>query len=201
MIARSANAADIAVERANEEKAEAHVTIANSNFATAPGRRCEADHHLAAGRPATRPQPPLFVDAATGDFRQQPARPLSTPASPTPLSAPSTSTARPRAQPHCLGATLDPGHRRLRASPRANPARPPPPPPPAEPRTAQTDLPDPQRCFSTGSSEPAGVEIEVPAPGTVTLTGSGIKLVRRTAAGPGDRDACRSSPGRSPRSG
>jgi hypothetical protein len=89
-----------------------------------------------------------------------------------------------RAAPRCFGTDAIPDMGAYERSPtEACPPPPPPPPPPFEPRKPVF------RIIKLTLNKRVGggsVQIEVPEGGTLSLTGSGIKLVRRRAANPGD---------------
>jgi hypothetical protein len=89
-----------------------------------------------------------------------------------------------RAQPGCFGTGAVPDMGAYERAPTAAcPPPPPPPPPPLEPRKPIFRVIKLSLNKRLGSGS---LQVEVPNAGTVSLTGQGIKLVRRRAAAAGD---------------
>ncbi len=177
-IAWSASGADVAAA-IEGGLPEAHVNIANSDFAVVddpPGNavtslRPAPTATSTASRPSSRRRSATSGSAAT--------RPRWTEALPRPPIGPYDLEGNERAQGRCFGAAPVPDMGAYERSPTdACPPPPPPPPPPVEPRKPVFRILGLRLNKKTGFGR---VLVEVPGAGTVSLTGSGVKLVRRTA--------------------
>jgi len=182
VIAHSANATDIFAE-SGEGLAETHVNISHSSFTTV------VDHPSTStvtppGANGNLAAVPSFVDPAAGDFHLAAGSPGIDGGIADGLVGALDLDGAPRAQPGCFGGAAIPDMGAYeRSATEACPPPPPPPPPPFEPRKPVF------RIIKLNLNKRAGggsLQVEVPSGGTLSLTGSGIKLVRRRAASPGD---------------
>jgi hypothetical protein len=182
VIAHSEHGIDIAAER-DVGLSEAHVNIVNSSFATT-----EDDPSMVSvaptGSSGNVSAVPVFVDPSAGDFHLESGSPGLDGGIADAFVGSVDLDGAARPQPGCFGAAAiaDMGAYE-RAATAACPPPPPPPPPPLEPRkpifrVIKLNL---NKRQGTGS-----LQIEVPGAGTVSLTGQGIKFIRRRAAAAGD---------------
>jgi hypothetical protein len=126
---------------------------------------------------------PTFVDAANGDFHVDGDSPTLD-GGLVDLSVGSIDLeGNDRAQAGCFGANPVPDMGAYERTPTAVcPPPPPPPPPPFEPRKPIFRI---VNLFLNKKTGTGRLLVEVPGAGTLSLTGSGVKLVRRTAPGGG----------------
>ena len=184
VIARSANHTDVVAEiQGPGGLPKSHVTITNSNFATI-AQAPEPAEVTAPGTNGNQTAPPVFADAAAGDFHEAESSPT--------LDAGATDLAvgtrdpdgNARALSKCFGTDAVPD---IGAYERRATAECPPPPPPLPP---SVEPPKPTfrivRLTLNKHTGRGSLRVEVPAPGTLALAGSGVKLVRRTAGAAGD---------------
>ena len=130
---------------------------------------------------------PTFLDAAGGDFHVGGDSPTLDGGLADPSVGSLDLDGHDRAQAGCFGTSPVPDMGAYERTPTAAcPPPPPPPPPPVEPRKPVFRIVKPARC----NKKPATgrLLVEVPGAGTLSLTGSGVKLVRRDGARRGRRD-------------
>jgi hypothetical protein len=188
VIARAAHQVDVRTDTPGEGGfPEVALRLVHSNYGTEV-----EDLPSAVGTPAgtagNQTEAPLFAHPEIGDFHVLP--PSATVSSPTIDAAVADAQTgaldldgSPRVQPGCLGAAPLPdiGAYELAGTEACPPPAPMPPEPPRPP-----DPPKPAFRILKVSLRGAGgsIQVETPAAGTVTLTGSGVKLVTRATAGP-----------------
>ena len=182
VIARSENGTDIAAER-DVGLSEAHFNVSNSSFSTFS----DDPSTVTVTPPGTNGNvsaAPTFADPVSGDFHLK-ADSAGLDGGVADASVGSLDLdGTARAQPGCFGTGAVPDMGAYERAPTdACPPPPPPPPPPLEPRkpifrVIKLSL---NKRLGTGS-----LQVEVPNAGTVSLTGQGIKLIRRRAAAAGD---------------
>ena len=184
VIARSANGFDVAAT-AFEPKVLPRVLVrmAGSNYATVGETNVEIDV-TDAGTEGNSAAAPLFVDAAAGNFREAAGSPTLDAGVDDPLNGGIDIDGAGRAQPSCLGPHAKPlpdagAYERSPEGQCPNPPEPPPPPP--EPPKPQFRI----LQVKVGKGGSGSVRVEVPAAGTAAVTGSGLKFLTRSSAGPG----------------
>jgi hypothetical protein len=183
VIARSENAFDVFAKRLGG-LSETHVNITHSSFATFSDEPSMATV-TPPGTNGNLSAPILFVQPAFwGDFHLSGGSPGLDGG----IADGSVGTldldGHQRAQSKCIGTAAVPDMGAYERAPTdACPPPPPPPPPPFEPRKPVFRIIKLNLNKRTGGGS---MQVEVPSGGTLTLTGSGIKLVRRRAASPGD---------------
>jgi hypothetical protein len=184
VIARSPNDTDIVAEIEGGGFPKAHLNIRNSSFGEfqdlAPNPDASVTPLGTAGNIAAAP---TFIDPANGDFHVDGASPTLD-GGIADLSVGSIDLdGNDRAQAGCFGADPVPDMGAYERTPTATcPPKPPPPPPPFEPRKPIFRIVGLSLNKKTGTGR---LLVEVPGAGTLSLTGSGVKLVRRTAPGGG----------------
>jgi hypothetical protein len=184
VIARSANDTDVVAEVEGGGFPRAHLNISHSSFGEfqdlAPNPDASVTPLGTAGNIAATP---IFIDAANGNFHVDGESPTLDGGIADPLVGSIDLDGNDRAQAGCFGANPVPDMGAYERTPTATcPPPPPPPPPPFEPRKPVF------RIVSLSLNKKAGTGrllVEVPGAGTLSLTGSGVKLVRRTAPGGG----------------
>lgn len=184
VIARSVNGTDVVAEIEGGGFPKAHLNITNSSFGEfqdlAPNPDASVTPLGTAGNIAAAP---TFIDAANGDFHVDGASPTLDGGIADLFVSSIDLGGNDRAQAGCFGANPVPDMGAYERSPTAAcPPKPPPPPRPFEPRKPVF------RIVSLFLNKRAGTGrllVEVPGAGTLSLTGSGVKLVRRTAPGGG----------------
>jgi hypothetical protein len=182
VIARSANATDVVAEIKGGGFPKAHLNIRNSSFGEFADDPPEATV-TPLGTAGNIAAAPTFIDAANGDFHVDGKSPTLD-GGIADLSVGSIDLdGNGRAQPGCFGANPVPDMGAYERTPTAAcPPPPPPPPPPFEPRKPIFRI---VNLFLNKKTGTGRLLVEVPGAGTLSLTGSGVKLVRRTAAGGG----------------
>lgn len=184
VIARSVNDTDVVAEIEGGGFPKAHLNIRNSSFGEfqdlAPNPDASVTPLGTAGNIAAAP---TFIDAANGDFHVDGASPTLD-GGIVDLSVGSIDLdGNDRAQAGCFGANPVPDMGAYERTPTAAcPPPPPAPPPPFEPRKPVFRILSLSLNKKTGAGR---LLVEVPGSGTLSLTGSGVKLVRRTAPGGG----------------
>jgi hypothetical protein len=182
VIARSANDTDIVAEIGGGGFPKAHLNMRNSSFGELADNVPDAAVTPlgAAGNIAAAP---AFLDAAAGDFHVDGSSPTLD-GGLADLSVGSIDLdGNDRAQAGCFGANPVPDMGAYERTPTAAcPPPPPPPPPPFEPRKPIFRI---VNLFLNKKTGTGRLLVEVPGAGTLSLTGSGVKLVRRTAPGGG----------------
>jgi hypothetical protein len=186
VIARSQNGTDIFAEITGGGFPTAHDEIANSDFGefteAPPGPPTVSVTPL--GTNGNISAPPAFVNAAEGDFHVGATSPTIDAGIGGPLVGEFDLDGMRRVQAGCFGATPTPDMGAFeRTATLACPPPPPPPPPPVEPRKPVFRVVSLALNKKTGAGR---LLVEVPeGGGTLSLTGSGVKLVRRTAPAEG----------------
>jgi hypothetical protein len=182
LIARSENGTDMVAELVVGGFPKVHLNVTNSNFATVVDNVPDAAV-TPVGTAGNISAPPTFIAPAEGDFHVGGSSPT--------LDGGVSDLAvgildlegHDRLQSKCFGTTAVPDMGAYERTPTdACPPPPPPPPPPFEPRKPIFRILSLVLNKKTGAGR---LEVEVPGPGTLSLTGSGVKLVRRTAPGDG----------------
>jgi hypothetical protein len=178
VIAKSVNGTDIVAALGESGLPKAHLNISHSSFgefADDPPDAAVTPLGTAGNIAAT----PIFIDAANGNFHVDGESPTLDGGIADSLVGSIDLDGNDRAQAGCLGANPVPDMGAYERTPTATcPPPPPPPPPPFEPRKPVF------RIVSLSLNKKAGTGrllVEVPGAGTLSLTGSGVKLVRRTA--------------------
>ena len=182
VIARSANGTDVVAELEGGGFPKAHLNITNSSFGEFADNAPDAAVTPlgTAGNIATAP---TFLDVAGGNFHVDGSSPTLDGG----LADLSVSgrdlDGNDRAQAGCFGANPVPDMGAYERTPTdACPPPPPSPPPPFEPRKPVFRI---VNLFLNKKTGAGRLLVEVPGAGTLSLTGSGVKLVRRTAPGGG----------------
>ena len=185
VIARAANGVDV-VASAAEPKVLPRVLVrmAGSNYASVAETNVEIDV-TDPGSEGNSTAAPLFVDAASGNFRPAAGSPTLDAGVEDPLNGGIDIDGAGRAQPSCLGpyARPLPDAGAYERSPEGQcPTPPQPPPPPPEPAKPQFRI---LKLKLNKRSGKGSVQVEVPAAGIAGLTGSGVKFVTRKTASAG----------------
>jgi hypothetical protein len=184
VIARSVNDTDVVAEIEGGGFPKAHLNIRNSSFGEfhdlAPNPDASVTPLGTAGNIAAAP---TFIDAAAGDFHVGGDSPTLDGGIADLAVGSIDLDGNDRAQAGCFGADPVPDMGAYERTPTATcPPKPPPPPPPFEPRKPVFRILSLSLNKKTGAGR---LLVEVPGAGTLSLTGSGVKLVRRTAPGGG----------------
>jgi hypothetical protein len=182
VIARSGNATDVVAEIEGGGFPKAHLNIKNSSFGEFADDPPEAAV-TPLGTAGNIAAAPTFIAAASGDFHVDGGSPTLD-GGIADLSVGSIDLdGNDRAQPGCFGASPVPDMGAYERTPTAACPPPPPLPPPLfEPRKPIFRI---VNLFLNKKAGTGRLLVEVPAAGTLSLTGSGVKLVRRTAVGAG----------------
>jgi hypothetical protein len=180
LIAHSQHSTDVTAALVGASNPEALVALTHSNYATI-GEQLPYAAVTPLGASGNQTAAPAFVDAAAGDFHQAPGSPTIDGALADSHTGALDLEGHARAQPGCLGGPSVPDIGAFERT--ATSVCPPPPPetvPPKEP-------PKPVFRIVKVTVHGAGgsVQIETPGAGTLTLTGLGVKLVRRSAPAAG----------------
>jgi hypothetical protein len=184
VIAHSENDTDVVAEALPGGFPKALLHITNSSFGEFEPTTPNSDVAVTAlGTAGNISAAPTFLDAASGDFHVGGDSPTLDGG----IADISVGTldldGNDRAQAGCFGANAVPDMGAYERSPTAAcPPRPPPPPPPFEPRKPIFRI---VNLFLNKKTGTGRLQVEVPGAGTLSLTGSGVKLVRRTAPGDG----------------
>jgi hypothetical protein len=182
VIARSENGTDVVAELITGGFPKAHVSITNSNFATVADAAPDAAV-TPIGTSGNISAPPTFVNPATGDFHVGGDSPTLDGGVADLSVGILDLDGHDRLQSKCFGTAAVPDMGAYERTPTDNcPPPPPPPPPPFEPRKPVFRILSLVLNKKTGAGR---LLVEVPGAGTLSLTGSGVKLVRRTAPGGG----------------
>jgi hypothetical protein len=177
VIARSAGGPDVAAETFGGCCPEAHMNIVNSNFG-----EVEDSPSVSTVTPLVTngniSAPPTFVDAANGDFHVLGDSPtLDGGISDSSVGAVDLD-GHDRSQSKCFGTSPVPDMGAYERTPTDSCPPPPPlPPPPYEPRKPVFRI---VNLFLNKKTGGGRLLVEAPGAGTLSLTGSGVKLVRRT---------------------
>lgn len=178
VIARAAFAADV---RAGYEKSgtppQIHIELDHSNYATISDEPSRASV-TAPGTEGNQTAAPLFTEPIAGDFSELAGSPTIDAAVVDTLTTSLDILGKERVQPGCIGALAVPDIGAYEFGPAT--ANCPPPPPKPEP---PPEPPKPQFRIVSVSLHGAGgkIRVEVPAPGKLSVTGLGVKLVSRPA--------------------
>ena len=182
VIAKSAHAADVAVETFGAGSPTLNTAFANSNFATLE-ENIGLGTVTPAGSGTNQTEAPLFANPATGDFHELDGSPTLDAGAADPSDGALDLDGAPRAQPGCAGAAATPDIGAYELD--GTGACPPPKPQPVNPGGPDKRIPV-FRIVKVAAHGAAGtVQIEVPSAGMLSLTGSGIKLITRATGGPG----------------
>jgi hypothetical protein len=178
VIARSINGTDVVAEiGAGGGFPKAHLTISNSSFGEFDDEVPDASV-TPIGSAGNISAPASFLDASNGDFRVAGDSPtLDGGIADLAVSAIDLD-GNDRAQAKCFGADPVPDMGAYERTPTATCPPPPPPPPPVEPRKPVFRV---VNLFLNKKTGAGRLLVEVPGAGTLSLTGSGVKLIRRTA--------------------
>jgi hypothetical protein len=182
VVARSANGIDVAAEIDGGGFPKAHLNITNSSFGEFQDLAPNPDAYVTPlGTFGNIAAAPTFIDPANGNFRVGADSPTLDGGVADLLTGVSDLDGNDRAQAGCFGAEPVPDMGAYERSPSAAcPPKPPPPPPPVEPRKPVFRV---VNLFLNKKTGTGRLLVEVPeGGGTLSLTGSGVKLVRRTAA-------------------
>jgi hypothetical protein len=180
--ARSEHATDV-VAALGGGLSETHVNITHSSFSTF-SHEPSMSTVTPPGTNGNVSAAPSFVDPGGGDFHLNAGSPGLDGGVADALVGTLDLDGNQRAQSKCIGTAAVPDIGAYERAPTdACPPPPPPPPPPFEPRKPVFRIIKLNMNKRTGGGS---MQVEVPSGGTLTLTGSGIKLVRRRAASPGD---------------
>jgi hypothetical protein len=184
VIARSVNGTDVVAAIDGGGFPKAHLNITNSSFGEfqdlAPNPDAAVTPLGTAGNIAAAP---AFLGPAVGDFHVDGSSPTLDGGVADPLVSNHDLDGNDRAQAGCFGADPVPDMGAYERTPTdACPPPPPPPPPPFEPRKPIFRI---VNLFLNKKTGTGRLLVEVPGAGTLSLTGSGVKLVRRTAPGGG----------------
>ncbi len=182
VIARSQNDVDVVAELGTGGNSKALVNIANSNFESFVDEPSEA----AVTPPGTAgniSSTPSLVNTSEGDFHQTEASPTLDGGAIDALVGPFDLDGADRSHAKCFGTNAVPDMGAYERTPTAQCPPPPPipPPPPGEIKPVF-------RIVSLMLNKKTGggrILVEVPGAGTLSLAGSGVKLVRRTAPAEG----------------
>jgi hypothetical protein len=182
VIARSVNGTDVVAAIGESGFPKAHLNIANSSF----GEFADDPPYAAVtplGTAGNIAASATFIDAANGDFHVDGSSPTLD-GGLADLSVGSIDLdGNDRAQAACFGANPVPDMGAYERTPTdACPPAPPLPPPPFEPRKPVFRI---VSLFLNKKTGAGRLLVEVPGAGTLSLTGSGVKLVRRTSPGGG----------------
>ncbi len=182
VIARASRSVDVVARYEGEGSPESILSLTNSSFETFEDGPTEAavvtEPHMSGNQIAA----PHFANPGDGDFHVLGESPTIDAALVDPALGRFDADGRVRALARCLGGAALPDIGAYERSSEACPTPPPPPPPPPGPikpifRIVSIDL---NRRSGAGQ-----VYVEVPGSGVVSLTGSGVKLVRRNAPAEG----------------
>lgn len=185
VIARSTNGIDAVAEIGNFGFPKAQLNITNSSFGELQDLAPNPDAYVTPlGTFGNIGAAPTFIDAANGNFRVGADSPTLDGGVADLLTGAFDLDGNDRAQAGCFGAEPVPDMGAYERSPTtACPPRPPPPPPPVEPRKPVFRV---VNLFLNRKKGTGRLLVEVPeGGGTLSLTGSGVKLVRRTAPASG----------------
>jgi hypothetical protein len=180
VIARAANASDVFAGRTSSAFPELDIELDHSNYATVEE---EAPRAVAspAGAGTNQSAAPLFADPVAGDFHELAGSPTIDAGASQPENGLLDLDSASRSLPGCLGAAAVPdiGAYELEAT-----APCPVPPTPVEERLPEPPKPLFRILKVAVHGAKGSVQIETPGAGMLTLTGSGVKLVTRSAAAP-----------------
>ena len=182
VVARSVNGIDVVAEIAGGGFPKAQLNITNSSFGEFQDLAPNPDAYVTPlGTFGNIAAAPTFIDAANGNFRVGADSPTIDGGVADLLAGAADLDGNDRAQAGCFGADPIPDMGAYERSPSAAcPPKPPPPPPPVEPRKPVFRV---VNLFLNKKTGTGRLLVEVPeGGGTLSLTGSGVKLVRRTAA-------------------
>ncbi len=161
-----------------------HLLFANSNFVSASNEAGFTDM-TAADAAGNSGAAPLFADAAAGDFHEAEGSPTLDLGAVDGFVGATDLEGNPRSLPGCLGegvaARPDAGAFERTATAKC-PLPPVPPPAPPEPRKPVFRL---LKLTLDKASGKGSVQMEVPGPGTASVTGSGVKFVTRKVSAAG----------------
>jgi hypothetical protein len=182
VIARSAGGTDVVAEIEGGGFPKARLNIVNSDFGELADNTPDAAV-TPLGTAGNIGAAPVFLDPAAGNFHVSGASPTLDGGVADALVSNRDLDGHDRFQAGCFGAEPTPDMGAYERTPTAAcPPRPPAPPPPVEPRKPVFRVRSLVLNKKTGTGR---VLVEVPGAGTLSLTGSGVKLVRRTAPGGG----------------
>jgi hypothetical protein len=182
VIARSVNDADVVAALGGAGFPKAHVNIVNSSFGEFEDNVPDAAV-TPIGVAGNVSAAPTFLDAAAGEFHVGGDSPTLDGGIADLLTGTVDLEGNDRAQAGCFGADPVPDMGAYERTPTdACPPPPPPPPPPYEPRKPIFRI---LSLFLNKKNGTGRLLVEVPGAGTLSLTGSGVKLVRRTAPAEG----------------
>jgi hypothetical protein len=182
VIARSTNGVDVVAEIEGGGFPKAHLNISNSSFGEFADNAPDAAV-TPLGTAGNISAAPSFVDLAYGDFHVGGDSPTLDGGVADASAGIFDLDGNDRAQSKCFGTAPVPDMGAYERTPTANcPPPPPPPPPPFEPRKPIFRIVNLFLNTKTGTGR---LQVEVPGAGTLSLTGSGVKLIRRTAPGGG----------------
>ena len=182
VIARSTNGVDVVAEIDGGGFPKAHLNIANSSF----GEFADSAPDAAVtplGTAGNIGAAPTFLDAVNGNFHVGGDSPTLDGGSADIWVGALDLDGNDRAHAGCFGAAPVPDMGAYERTPTA--ACPPPPPPPPTPYEARKPIFRIVNLFLNKKTGAGRLLVEVPGAGTLSLTGSGVKLVRRTAPGGG----------------
>ncbi|MFI5028165.1 MAG: hypothetical protein ACHQCF_04185 [Solirubrobacterales bacterium] len=174
VIAHSLHGKDVTGALVGSDAPEAHVQLTHSNYLTV-GQELPFAEVTPPGTNGNQTAAPLFVNAAAGDFHEVAGSPTIDGGLADSQTGSLDLDGHVRAQPGCLGAASVPDIGAYEISPTA-----PCPPPPKEPLPPE-EPPKPVFRIVKVTVHGAGgtIQVETPGPGTLTLTGLGVKLVTR----------------------
>jgi hypothetical protein len=182
VIALSANGTDIEA-RKGEGLSEAHVNISHSSFSTF----VDDPSSVSVTPPGTNGNisaAPSFVDSTIGDFHLKGGSPGLDGGVADGFVGSVDLDGADRSQPACFGTGAVPDMGAYeRVATDACPPPPPPPPPPLEPRKPIFRV---IKLTLNKRKGTGALQVELPSAGTLSMSGQGIKLVRRRAAAAGD---------------
>lgn len=182
IVARSINGIDLVAEIDGGGFPKAHLNITNSSFGESQDLAPNPDAYVTPlGTFGNIAAAPTFIDAVNGNFRVGADSPTIDGGIADLFTGVNDLDGNDRAQAGCFGADPVPDMGAYERSPTvACPPKPPPPPPPVEPRKPVFRV---VNLFLNKKTGTGRLLVEVPeGGGTLSLTGSGVKLVRRTAA-------------------
>jgi hypothetical protein len=184
VIARSENDVDVVAELLPGGFPKAHLNISNSSFGEFEPAIGNSDVGVTPlGASGNISAPPTFVDPAAGNFRVGGDSPTLDGGVADAAVGALDIDGGDRARSKCFGTAPIPDMGAYERTPTdACPPPPPLPPPPFEPRKPIFRI---VNLFLNKKTGTGRLLVEVPGAGTLTLTGSGVKLVRRTAPGGG----------------
>jgi hypothetical protein len=182
VIARSVSGTDVVAQIEGGGFPKAHLNISNSSFGEFADNVPDAAV-TPLGSAGNISAAPTFLDASGGNFHVDGSSPTLD-GGVADLSVGSIDLdGNDRAQAKCFGANAVPDMGAFERTPTDPcPPPPPPPPPPFEPRKPVFRV---VNLFLNKKTGTGRLLVEVPGAGTLSLTGSGVKLVRRTAPGGG----------------